>query len=96
MLRFLFGRFFSSIISTVNYIIVGKLLINYGLLYSFTSAIGSIFGLKLSNYILSKFKRQSIIIFVVSLILFTSIILLITNALTNNNFSNFTFNNICE
>lgn len=88
--------FFSSTISTINYILVGKLLINYGLLYSFVSAFGSIFGLILSNIILSKFKRQSIIIFIVSLILFTSIILLITNSLTNNDLSEFKFNNFCE
>lgn len=88
--------FFSSIISTINYILVGKLLINYGLLYSFVSAIGSIFGLILSNMMLSRFKRQSIIIFIVSLILFTSIILLVTNALTNNDLSEFKFNNFCE
>ena len=88
--------FFSSTISTINYILVGKLLINYGLLYSFVSALGSIFGLILSNIILSKFKRQSIIIFIVSLILFTSIILLVTNAITNNDLSEFKFNNFCE
>jgi uncharacterized membrane protein YfcA len=88
--------FFSSIISTINYILVGKLLINYGMLYSFVSAIGSIFGLILSNMMLSRFKRQSIIIFIVSLILFTSIILLVTNALTNNDLSEFKFNNFCE
>jgi len=88
--------FFSSIISTINYILVGKLLINYGLLYSFISALGSILGLKLSNIILSRFKRQSIIIFIVSLILFTSIILLVTNAITNNDLSEFKFNNFCE
>ena len=88
--------FFSSTISTINYILVGKLLINYGLLYSFVSALGSIFGLILSNIILTKFRRQSIIIFIVSLILFTSIILLVTNGLTNYNFYRFKFNNFCE
>lgn len=90
------STFFSSSISIINYILAGKLLWNYGIVFSISSALGSVIGLCLSNYILKKYKRQSIIIFVVALILFTSIILLIVNVFTNYNINEFEFNNICE
>jgi len=90
------STFFSSTISVINYIVSGKLLWKFGLVFATSSALGSILGLWLSNYILQKFKRQSIIIFVVSLILFTSIILLIVNAFTKYDINNFTFSNICS
>ena len=89
------STFFSSIISVLNYIVNGKLLWDYGIIFSISSAFGSIIGLYLSNYILKKYKRQSIIIFIVSLILFTSTILLIINAITKYDINNFKFTNIC-
>jgi uncharacterized membrane protein YfcA len=89
------STFFSSMISVLNYIVNGKLLWDYGIIFSISSAFGSIIGLCLSNYILKKYKRQSIIIFIVSLILFTSTILLIINAVTKSDISNFEFKNIC-
>lgn len=89
------STFFSSIISIVNYIISGKLIWDYGIIFSISSALGSILGLKLSDYILQKYKRQSLIIFIVSLILFTSIILLTVNAFTKYDINEFTFNKVC-
>ena len=89
------STFFSSIISVINYIISGKLIWDYGIVFSISSALGSILGLKLSDYILHKYKRQSIIIFIVSLILFTSIILLTINAFTKYDINKFTFNKVC-
>ena len=89
------STFFSSIISVINYIISGKLIWDYGIVFSISSALGSILGLKLSDYILHKYKRQSIIIFIVSLILFTSIILLTVNAFTKYDINEFTFNKVC-
>lgn len=86
---------FSSLISTINYVIDGKLLWSYGIAFSLSSGLGSIIGLKLSDYLLKKFKRQSVIIFIVSMILFTSIILLITNSVTSNEISDTSFKNFC-
>ena len=88
--------FFSSIISTINYSVAGKLLFGYAGIFSVSSAIGSLIGLTLADIILQKYKRQSIIIFMVSLILFTSTILLTVNAISDNDISQFEFNNICE
>jgi hypothetical protein len=50
----------------------------------------------LSDIILKKFKRQSIIIFFVALILFTSIILLTYNSILNLSDISIKFNNFCE
>ena len=57
---------FSSIISCVNYILNGNFLWKYGLTFAVSSALGSIIGLKISDYILKRFRRQSFIIFIVS------------------------------
>ena len=51
------STFFSLIISVINYIVNGKLLWNYGIVFSISSAFGSIIGLCLSIYILRKYKR---------------------------------------
>ena len=87
---------FSSLISTVNYIVEGKLLWSYGIAFALSSGFGSIFGLKLSDYILNKFKRQSLIIFIVSMILFTSIILLVVNSATDSEITKTSFKNYCK
>lgn len=75
--------FFSSFISTLNYSLVGKLNLRYGILFSIMSMFGSLVGLKLSDFILSKFRRQSILIFVVSLILLVSCIMLVNSIIVN-------------
>ena len=87
---------FSSLISTINYVIEGKLLWSFGIAFSLSSGLGSVIGLKLSDYILNKFKRQSIIIFIVSMILFTSIILLVVNSVTNKEINNISFKSYCK
>ena len=74
--------------------IEGRILWSYALTCSLSSALGSLFGLKLSEFILSHLKRQSIIIFLVSLILFMSIILLIFESVSNWD-NSFKFVNYC-
>lgn len=86
---------FSCIISTVNYYSSGDLPILYGLTFAGSSALGSYFGIHASDYILKTYQKQSIIIFIVSLIVFLSIILLTINAIDSNMFNNGDFNNIC-
>ena len=86
---------FSCIISTVNYYSSDNLPIFYGLTFAGSSALGSYFGIHASDYILKKYQKQSIIIFIVSLIVFLSIILLTANAIDSNMFDNSSFNDIC-
>ena len=90
------STFFSSLITCVNYILEGKLLIDYGIVFAISSGFGSIIGLKLSDYILSKFNRQSIIIFMVAFILFISVILLSLNSFINSDINKFKFIDYCN
>jgi uncharacterized membrane protein YfcA len=72
--------FFSSFISTVNYLLAGQLLWKFSLVFGICSGIGAIIGLKISNMVLKKFKRQSFITFIVSGVLLTSLVLLVFNS----------------
>ena len=73
------STFFSTIISLVNYSFTGVVLWEHGTFYAIISAAGSLVGLRGSNIIIKKFKRQSIIIFIVDFILLVSVCLLILN-----------------
>ena len=87
--------FFSSLISTLNYLLAGRLNLNYGILLSVASMIGSFVGLKLSDFILSKLKRQSILVFIVSLILLISGVMLV-NSVTMNDLGKLEIGNYCK
>jgi uncharacterized membrane protein YfcA len=87
--------FFSSLISALNYLLVGRLNLNYGILLSTASMIGSFVGLKLSDFILSKLKRQSILVFIVSLILLISGVMLVNSVLIND-IDKLNFGNYCK
>lgn len=86
----------SCIISSVNYFSAGELPIIYGSYFAVCSGIGSIGGIYLSDYILNKYKKQSPIIFTVSLIVFLSIILLTVNAVNSNLIYDNTFKDLCS
>lgn len=86
----------SCIISCINYFSDGKLPIIYGSFFGLCSAIGSIGGIYLSDYILNKYQKQSPIIFMVSLIVFLSIILLSVNAVNNKLIYDNTFKDLCN
>jgi uncharacterized membrane protein YfcA len=85
----------SCIISSLNYLASDGLPFAYGTVFAVCSGIGSVGGIFASNYILEHYKRQSNIIFVVGLIIFSSIIFLIVNAIESNLFLDTTFKNIC-
>ena len=87
--------FFSSLISTLNYLLAGRLNISYGILLSIMSMLGSLVGLKLSDLILSRLKRQSILIFIVSLILLISGVMLV-NSVIMNGLGNLEIGNYCK
>ena len=85
----------SCIISCINYFVAGELELIYGIVFALCSALGSIGGIYSSNFILSKYKQQSPIIFVVSLIVFLSIILLSVNAVNSKLIYDNTFKDLC-
>jgi uncharacterized membrane protein YfcA len=87
---------FTSLISIINYAISSKLLWKYALSYMLSSSVGAYIGLILLNKLIK--KNQSYIVFLVALLLLTSIVLLIINLIISNGknaFINFKFNNIC-
>lgn len=86
----------SCIISCINYFSDGNLPLIYGSFFGLCSAIGSIGGIYLSDYILNKYQKQSPIIFMVSLIVFLSIILLSVNAVNNKLIYDNTFKDLCN
>ena len=87
---------FSCLISSINYIVEDRIPIKYGCIFASSSAIGSIGGIYISNYIVTKYKKQSPLIFFVALIIFTSIILLTSNAVSSGLFEDYKFKNICN
>ena len=87
---------FSCLISSINYIVEDRIPIKYGCVFASCSAIGSVGGIYISNYIVTKYKKQSPLIFFVALIIFTSIILLTSNAVTSGLFEDYKFRNICN
>jgi uncharacterized membrane protein YfcA len=89
------STFFSSIISCINYLAKGQLRYDYGFVLAGFSGLGSYIGLQLSAYILQKWKRQSNLIFMVSLILFASTILLSYNAFSDSSIFKIEFGYIC-
>lgn len=86
----------SCIISSINYFSAGELPLIYGFYFAVCSGIGSIGGIYLSDYILLKYKKQSPIIFIVSLIVFLSIILLSVNAVNSKLIYDNTFKDLCN
>ena len=86
----------SSTISSINYIIAGKIDITYGGVFSVCSALGSVIGIYLSDFILIKYKRQSILIFTVALIIFASMLLITVNGVNNDMFVDYEFKPLCE
>ncbi len=85
----------SCIISCINYFMEGELHIIYGSYFALCSGVGSIVGIYLSDFILAKYKKQSPIIFVVSLIVFLSIILLSVNSVTSRLIYDNSFKELC-
>ena len=86
----------SSIISSINYIFAGKLDLTYGGAFSICSAGGSVIGIHASNFILTKYKRQSTLIFAVALIIFSSMLLLTVNGVNNEIFIDYSVNILCN
>lgn len=89
------AAFFTSMVSTINYVIASKLLWIYAIVYMVFSGLGSIVGLVIFKYI---DKKQYYIIFIVCFLIFNSALLLIINLFVHDGiiiFKNITINNIC-
>ncbi|MBA42656.1 MAG: hypothetical protein CMF62_01430 [Magnetococcales bacterium] len=89
------STFFSSLISTINYVTSDQILWDYAIYFFIASLIGSFIGIKISSYLISILQRQSVMAFVLAIIILISTILLLINTLLNNSLNNFEFGDIC-
>ena len=67
---------FSTAGSTINYIIYHSLNIDYGFWIGFWNALSSLIGLVIVNKVIKKFERQSILVFILTLVMIISTILI--------------------
>ena len=85
--------FFSSMISLLNYIASAKLLFTEAGFFGITSMVGSYIGILITNIILKKYQNQYILIFFTCLILFVSLVALVSNSIFLG--VDFNFTSIC-
>lgn len=89
--------FFSSLISSINYIMTGKMSYQWSVIGFIIGMLSCFIGISLNKIIIKKYKKQSFIILALILIIFTSIILLGFKGIQELQYSNttFSFNSIC-
>lgn len=78
--------FFSSTASSIQYIVAGRIMPYYSVYFFVISAIASNIGLKASTFIVKKVQKQSIIVIILGLLIFTSTVLLLVTGLVDGNF----------
>jgi uncharacterized membrane protein YfcA len=78
------STFFSSSISTSQYIFTGQILPYYGIVTSIASMIGSFIGINLNYLFNKKYKKKSLLTLVLFIITFISEILLIIKNINSN------------
>lgn len=89
------STFFSSSISTSQYLFTGQILPYYGIITSIVSMIGSFIGINLNYLFNKKYKRKSLLTLVLFVITFISEILLIIKN-SNSNIINSKTINFCK
>jgi len=85
---------FTSLSSSIQYIVIGKLPWDYGVVLFFIGVIASFIGQTVLNMIVARYNKKAYIIFVIAFVIGTSAVLLVvTEGLAffttggNNNFS---------
>ena len=78
------STFFSSSISTSQYLFTGQILPYYGIVTSIASMIGSFIGINLNYLFNKKYKKKSLLTLVLFIITFISEILLIIKNINSN------------
>lgn len=87
--------FFSSTITTLQYLAAGRIKTDYGLAIALLSIIYTFIAMKITKLIMQKYRKRSFITITLSLLIGTSIILLIINGLIDIKLDNFNLN-FCE
>ena len=93
--------FFSSMATSLQYLMSGRLLLGYSLYYFALSMVSSYFGLKLSSKIIRRFQRRSFIILTLGILVLFSCIMLLAIGVNDliediDNKEDMGFNDFCE
>lgn len=95
--------FFTGISAVVQYIVLGRLPWDYGLLFFSVGCVSSFAGLRGLGYLVRKYNRQSLVVFAIGVMVVLSIILLVTvtsirisTDLRIGNTAAFSFRGVCE
>ena len=75
--------FFSAVSSSLQYIGTDRVLVGYSIYFFFLAGISSLIGLKLFKIYMKKFKRRSIIIFILAGLISISTVLLFVIGIIN-------------
>ena len=87
--------FFSSLISSINYIMIGKMPYQWSIIGFIIGMLSCYIGVSLNKIIIKKYKKQSFIILSLLFIIFLSIILLSIKGFQELQYSNYVFTSIC-
>ncbi|KAK5575921.1 hypothetical protein RB653_007056 [Dictyostelium firmibasis] len=87
---------FTSASSAIQYILVGKLRWDYGIVYYVIGFISCFFGTQTLIWIVKKYQRRSYIVFLIGFVItFSTILLVITESIDFVKYRNLTFDSIC-
>jgi len=68
---------FTSISASIQYILIGKIMWDYGIVLFSIGFVASLFGQTALNWLVAKYERKSYIIFVIALVIAVSAVLLV-------------------
>ncbi|KYR00255.1 hypothetical protein DLAC_03418 [Tieghemostelium lacteum] len=87
---------FTSASSAIQYILVGKLRLDYGVVYYFIGFISCFIGTQTLIWVVNKYKRRSYIVFLIGAVIAVSTVLLcVTEGIDFVKYRNLTFDSIC-
>eukprot|EP01112_Ceratiomyxa_fruticulosa_P018429 TRINITY_DN5880_c0_g1_i1.p1 TRINITY_DN5880_c0_g1~~TRINITY_DN5880_c0_g1_i1.p1 ORF type:complete len:511 (-),score=57.15 TRINITY_DN5880_c0_g1_i1:88-1620(-) len=74
---------FTSLSSSIQYLLLGRLILDYGLIFFFIGIVASFFGQTALNWMVSKYNRKSYIIFVIAAVIgLSTLLLMVTEVLS--------------
>ncbi|KAM9983952.1 hypothetical protein ACTFIY_000669 [Dictyostelium cf. discoideum] len=87
---------FTSASSAIQYILVGKLRWDYGIVYYVIGFVSCFIGTQTLIWIVKKYQRRSYIVFLIGFVItFSTILLVITESIDFVKYRNLTFDSIC-
>lgn len=88
--------FFSSVITTLQYLNANRIPKDYGIAIMILSIIYTLIALKITKFIMQKYKKRSFITITLSLLIGVSMLLLLINGLLDLKLEKFNTDNFCN